>query len=270
MEALVLSKIGEVAAKGEKAALIILETNCGSVPGKEGAVMGVFEDGSTIGTVGGGAIEYDLVKRSLEAMKTNENFKFDYTLTEKGELKMACGGQASGFVKIFVPKNKLIIFGAGHCAQKLAKFAITCNFAVYIIDDREEFKNNSDFDGVVEYLVGTPEEVVDRLPFDKESTYIVMATRGHRHDLDAARVTLGKDYKYMGMLGSRKKAVEVKETLLKEGFDLDEINKINLPIGLDLSDGSVEGIGISILSEILKVKNNLNGENRKIELKKQS
>ncbi|MDL2311097.1 XdhC/CoxI family protein [Peptostreptococcaceae bacterium OttesenSCG-928-C18] len=270
MEAEVLSKIGEVASRGEKAALVILESNCGSVPGKEGSVMGVFEDGSTIGTVGGGAIEFDLVKRSLKAMETNENFKFDYSLTEKGELKMACGGQAAGFVKIFVPKNKLIIFGAGHCAQKLAKFAVTCNFAVYIVDDREEFKTNPDFEGIVEYLVGTPEKVVEKLPFDKETTYIVMATRGHIHDLEAARVTIDKNYKYMGMLGSRKKALEVKETLLKEGYDLDKINKINLPIGLDISDGSVEEIGISILSEILKVKNNLNGENRKIEIKKQS
>ncbi|WP_100065641.1 XdhC family protein [Miniphocaeibacter massiliensis] len=267
MEATVLSKIGKVAEQGEKAALIILESNCGSVPGKEGSIMGVFEDGSTIGTVGGGAIEYDLIKRSLEAMKKNENFKFDYSLTEKGELKMACGGQASGFVKIFVPKNKLIIFGGGHCSQKLAKFAVNCNFAVYVVDDREEFKNNSDFDGIVEYLVGTPKEVVQNLSFNADTTYIVMATRGHLHDLDAARVTIDKEYKYMGMLGSKKKAIEVKEQLLKEGYSLEKINNIHLPIGLDISDGSVEEIGISILSEILKVKNNLKGEFRKIEIK---
>lgn len=268
MEIRVLSKISERVEKGEKAALIILENNCGSVPGKEGSIMAVFEDGSTIGTVGGGAIEYDLMKRSKDAIINNQNFEFDYSLTDSGELKMTCGGQTSGYVKIFYPKDSLIIFGAGHCAQKLAKFAVNCNFSVTVIDDRDEFKDNEDFEGIVEYIVGTPEEVINKLNFNKESTYIVLATRGHKHDYDAAKAVLNKDYKYLGMLGSRKKSLEMKQRLLAEGENLEIINRMNTPIGLDISDGSVEEIGISILAEILKVKNRLSGESRKIEIKK--
>ena len=268
MDTNVLSKITEKVDGGEKAALVILSNNAGSVPGKEGSLMGVFQDGSIIGTVGGGAIEYDIIKRSMEAMEKNENFNFDYSLTEDGKLQMACGGQASGFVKVLIPKDKLIIFGAGHCAQKLAKFAVNCNFSVTVIDDREEFKTHPDFKGISEYLLGTPEEVVDKLIFNGDSTYIVVATRGHKHDFDAARVLMNKDYKYLGMLGSKKKAIELKDKLLKEGFDREEINNMYLPIGLDISDGSIEEIGISILGEILKVKNNLKGQSRRIELKK--
>ncbi|QQK07962.1 XdhC family protein [Miniphocaeibacter halophilus] len=266
METQVLTKIAKKVEKGEKAALVILENNCGSVPGKEGSLMGVFEDGSIVGTVGGGAIEFDIVQRTLKAMERNKNFKFDYSLTEDGELQMACGGQTSGFVKIFVPKNNLIIFGAGHCAQKLAKFALGCNFNVTIVDDREEFKNHPDFEGITEYIVGIPEDIVDKLKFDKNSTYIVIATRGHMHDYEATKAVIEKDYKYIGMLGSRKKAIELKEKLVNSGTDLDLVNKIYLPIGLDISNGSIEEIGISILGEILKVKNGLDGKSRKIEI----
>ena len=266
METRVLKKITEKVNRGERAALVILEDNKGSVPGKEGSLMAVFEDGSTIGTVGGGAIEFDLIKRSLEAMKNNENFKFDYTLTKDSELKMVCGGQTNGFVKIFVPKNKLIIFGAGHCSQKLARFAVNCNFSVTVIDDREEFKDLPDFNGIDEYLVGTPEEVIDKINFDADSTYIVIATRGHSHDLEAAKAVINKDYKYLGIMGSRKKSLEIKRGLLEFGIDKDLINKTYSPIGLDISDGSIEEIGISILSEILKVKNELEANSRKIEI----
>ncbi|HHX67260.1 MAG: XdhC/CoxI family protein [Miniphocaeibacter sp.] len=268
METQVLTKIANRVEKGEKAALVILENNCGSVPGREGSLMGVFEDGSIVGTVGGGAIEYDIIQRTLKAMERNRNFKFDYSLTEDGELEMSCGGQTSGFVKILVPKNNLIIFGAGHCAQKLAKFAIGCNFSVTVIDDREEFKNHPDFEGIEEYIVGTPEKVIDKLKFDKNSTFIVIATRGHMHDFEAAKAVVEKDYKYIGMLGSRKKALELKEKLVNDGIDKDLINRMYLPIGLDISNGTVEEIGISILGEILKVKNELDGKSRRIEIDK--
>lgn len=267
MEIQVLRKIAERVDKGEKAAMVILENNCGSVPGKEGSIMAVFEDGSTFGTVGGGAIEYDLTKRTKNALESNENFEFDYTLTDKGELKMTCGGQTSGYVKIFHPKDNLIIFGAGHCAQKLAKFAVGCNFSVTVIDDREEFKNNEDFNGIKEYIVGAPSEVAEKLNYNKESTYIVLATRGHKHDYEAAKAVINKDYKYLGMLGSKKKSIEMKNRLRDENEDLELVNKMNTPIGLDISDGSIEEIGISILAEILKVKNGLTGNSRLLEVK---
>lgn len=266
MEALVLKKLYEHVNKGEKAALVVITKNCGSVPGKEGSIMAVFPDGSTVGTVGGGAIEYDLTKRSVKAMEDNKSFDFDYSLTESGELKMTCGGQSRGFVKVFYPKSNLIIFGAGHCAQKIAKFATSCNFAVTVIDDRDEFKDLEDFNEIDRYIVGTPQEAVNELYFDKDNTFIVMATRGHKHDIDAARVILDKDYKYAGMLGSRKKTLEVKRKLLSEGFSKEKINKMYLPIGLDISDGGVEEIGIGVLAEILKVKNGLSGKERRLEL----
>ncbi|NMB09992.1 MAG: XdhC/CoxF family protein, partial [Tissierellia bacterium] len=97
-------------------------------------------------------------------------------------------------------------------------------------------------------------------------TFIVMATRGHKHDIDAARAILNKDYKYAGMLGSRKKTLEVKKKLLGEGFSKEKINQMYLPIGLDISDGSVEEIGIAVMAEILKVKNDLSAKERRLEL----
>lgn len=266
MQANILSYINEKVGEGQRAALVILTKNRGSVPGQEGSTMAVFEDGTTKGTIGGGAIEYDVTKRTVEALKKGEDFEFDYNLSKDGELKMACGGNSTGIVKIFYPNADLIIFGAGHVSQKLARVAIKTGFNVTVTDDREAFKDAEDFKGIRNYLVGKPKDVIDSLRFSSHNTFIVVATRGHENDEEAIEALLRKEYKYLGMIGSRKKIGGLVSRLKEKGFSLEEINKIHMPIGLDIDDGSVEEIAISILAEILMVKNGLPGTKHKVDL----
>ncbi|MGO3751976.1 MAG: XdhC family protein [Peptoniphilaceae bacterium] len=264
MEVKILNEIYKKVEGGQRAALVIITKNKGSAPGREGSTMAVFEDGTTLGTVGGGAIEFDLIKRSRQAMEKGEDFEFDYNLSQSGELKMACGGESQGIVKTFYPNNNLIIFGAGHVSQKLARVAVKTGFNVYVTDDRDEFRESEDFKGIREYYIGKPEEVVDKLKFSSENTFIVICTRGHSNDEEALKVLLGKKYKYLGMIGSKRKVATIIKNLKANKFTEEEIKSINMPIGLKIDDGSAEEIAISILAEILMVKNSGNGDPNKV------
>lgn len=263
MERDVIRALDQELAEGKAAALAVLVENKGSVPGKEGSMMMMRTDGSIVGTIGGGAIEFDVMKRIEEVFKTGgESFEFDYSLTEDSELKMACGGDARGFVRVFAPKEKILIFGAGHVSRKICSVLKLMNFSVYVIDDREDFKDLEEFSSISDYLSGDMKEAVEKVNIDGH-TYVVIMTRGHAHDYEAAKLVLGKPYAYLGMMGSKRKAASVKKSLIEEGFDADEVNSMRLPIGLDISDGSVEEIAISVIAQILKVKKEICGDTSK-------
>lgn len=266
MESKILREIDLRVSQGQRAALIILTKNRGSAPGRSGATMAVFQDGSILGTVGGGAIEYDLMKRAKEAIREGYDFDFDYNLSRDGTLKMACGGKSQGYVKIFYPNSQLIIFGAGHVGQKLARVAAKTAFDVVVVDDREDFKELEDFKEIGSFIGKEVADAVKDLNFSKDSTYIVVATRGHSNDQEVIEAVLRKDYKYLGMIGSKSKVRTLATKLYDQGFSREEVEKIHMPIGLDIDDGSVEEIAISILAEILLVKNSGQGTMQKIKL----
>lgn len=250
----ILKSILERLESDEEAALVMLTDSSGSTPGAEGAIMAVFKDGKTQGTVGGGKIEFDLIKRSMEALITGSDFTFNYLLSEKGELKMSCGGTAEGFVKIMKPNEKLVIFGAGHTSQKIAAIAKSLKFDIYVVDDRDEYKDMEAFKGVKRFFACSPGDALEEINLNSR-TYVIIVTRGHEHDYEALREVIDKNTAYIGMMGSRKKVKEIKDKLKTEGISQDKINRLYAPVGLDISDSTPEEIAISIISEILAVKN---------------
>lgn len=263
MKAEILDKIYQENRRGKDAALVFLIENKGSTPGEDNSLMVVLSDGESFGTIGGGKIEADVIRRSLEGFKDGKSFEFDYNLSKDGKLKMACGGNSRGFVKYFKASNRLIIFGAGHVSQKLARIATKTNFEITVIDDRDEFKDSPDFEGIKEYMVDSIEKAIEKIDFDKEKTYIVLCTRGHSQDAEVLRNILDKDYSYLGMIGSKAKVISVFKDLEKEGYGRAKLNQIYTPIGLDIDNGSVEEIAISIMAEILMIKNKKSGQSQK-------
>ena len=95
MEGKILKAVSSAVEKGiETAVVTVLEVK-GSSPGKEGSMMAVFSDGSILGTVGGGALEYEFIQEALKAIKENKSYEKSFELTEKGSLHMKCGGFVS-------------------------------------------------------------------------------------------------------------------------------------------------------------------------------
>ena len=153
-----------------------------------------------------------------------------------------------------MPRERLLVLGGGHIALPVCEFAAKCGFAVHIVDDRPEFANRRRFPDAADVLCNSFENGIRRFgvtPFD----YVVVITRGHRHDADCLRVLLpGTEPAYLGMIGSRRRTRGLLEMLEEEGFDSGRLHKICTPIGLDIGAITPAEIAVSILSEVIAYK----------------
>jgi xanthine dehydrogenase accessory factor len=237
------------AADGKKVALVTVTETGGSSPASVGQMIAVLEDGSTAGTVGGGASEYRIIQRALEAIKNGERvFKFSFDHSEFG---MICGGCMAGFGNVLGAGQNLCVFGGGHIAQCLARIACQSGFSVTVVEDRPEFA--SGFESA-RYVLCKPEEYEKTDPASA-SDYAVICTRGHKTDSDALHYCLEKKLEYIGMIGSENKVTAVFDRLCGEGVEQQELDRVYAPIGLDIADALPAEIAVSILAEILLVKN---------------
>lgn len=242
--------VAEMLDQGQKVALVTLIKKDGSAPGAEGQMMAVLADGSSQGTIGGGTSEHKVIKRCTEAINNQERtFSFSYDLAENGLL---CGGSIEGFCNILGLGERLVLFGAGHVSQAIAPLAQSIGFQVFVCDDRADLCNY--FSKDTQYLACSEESWADLLPLHPED-YVVICTRGHEHDLSALRYCIDKKLHYLGMIGSKRKVTSIYQALIHEGVSKENLSHVYAPIGINIADGRPSEIAISILAEILAVKN---------------
>lgn len=161
----------------------------------------------------------------------------------------------------FYPEERLVILGGGHIALPLVEFAAKTGFQVTLVDDRPSFANTKRFPLAKHVICDSFEHGLQELHI-KKSDYVVIITRGHRHDSDCLKsICDGEEPKYVGMIGSRRRTAIVKQTLEDEGYDKDRLDRVHTPIGLAIGAITPEEIAISILSELILSKR-LGGENR--------
>lgn len=157
------------------------------------------------------------------------------------------------YVEMYTTPSTLLICGGGHIANSLAPLAHKLNFNVWITDDRKEFANSNRFPNAERIVNDLPENALKSLPVT-ENTYIIIATRGHRYDLVATQAAVSTNAKYIGLLGSVRKAILVSEDLLKNGIPEDKVKAIRSPVGLDLRGRSPDEIAVSIIAEMLMIR----------------
>ena len=245
----VLAFAAQHTADGKKVALVTVTATHGSSPASAGQMMAVLGDGSIAGTVGGGESEHRLIGQAVEAIKNGTAvFRFSFDHAEMG---MSCGGGMEGFGNVLGSQAGLAIFGGGHIAQCLAKIASLTGFFVTVIEDRQEFAEA--FDGA--RFVHCNSDEYEALDPIADAEYAVICTRGHKTDSEALRCCLKKPLKYLGMIGSRQKVSTVLSKMRSEGVPGDALDRVYAPIGLDIASEIPSEIAVSILSEILLLKN---------------
>jgi xanthine dehydrogenase accessory factor len=243
---------------GEKVAFVTVTATDGSSPASPGQVMAVLADGSAMGTVCGGASEFRLIKQAVEVINNGisiSEFAFDHA--EEG---MVCGGSMQGFINVIGSQANLAIFGGGHIAQCLAKIARLTGFSVTIIEDREDLAEL--FPKEVRYVVCDAEQY-NEADVIKNCDYAVICSRGHSTDAQALRYCLQKPLKYLGMIGSSAKVAAVFEQMRKEGATQESLSAVYSPIGLNIASEIPAEIAVSILAEILMVKNGGTSEHKR-------
>ncbi len=158
------------------------------------------------------------------------------------------------FSEPIFPPPRLLVFGAGHVGQAVARLGIFLGFEVFLFDDRHDLPLSGDLSGRVNLVVADMANTLAEWPTDNFS-YLVIVTRAHQHDAEVLRVALKKKAAYIGMIGSRRKAALMKQEFLNQGWANEaEWQRVHTPIGLPILAETVEEIAVSIMAEIITVR----------------
>lgn len=151
-------------------------------------------------------------------------------------------------------EKKIVVCGAGHVSIPIIRMGKMIGCHVICVDDRPQFANNARAAGADEVYCDAFEHALWKIPGDP-STYFVIVTRGHRYDQDCLRIIAQKPHAYIGLMGSRRRVKIVKEKLVEEGISKEVLDQVYTPIGLDIKAETPEEIAVSVLAEIIQVKN---------------
>ena len=251
----IFEEIYKLKREGKRAALATIINARGSTPSVVAAKMLVLEDGSILGTVGGGCVEFDVRKRAMAVIQDEKprNFTFDLDQRPDDDTGLLCGGSVQVFIEPVIPTPVLYIFGAGHVGLNVCKVAALAGFEVVVCDDREQYANRERFPDAREIHAGEMDAVLSELS-PSAASYIVIVTRGHRHDMRVLRWALDTPAHYIGMIGSGRKVLTIFQQLEAEGVARESFQRVFAPIGLEISAAMPEEIAISIVAELIAIR----------------
>lgn len=240
--------------EGKRAALATIVHTNGSIPSYESSRMLVREDGSIAGTVGGGCVEAEVWAAAKEVIRGESPRKMTFNLNHEANYDngLICGGTLEIFVEPILPQPALCIFGGGHVSIALARAAHSAGFAITVVDDREAFANAERFP-MAEHIYTSFEEAYTKIQ-PNASNYLVIVTRGHKDDMNVLRWAIGTQAHYIGMIGSKRKAISVYRALEKEGIAPEKFDRVYAPVGLEIGALTPEEIAISITSELIAIR----------------
>ena len=241
---------------GQRGALATIVHTNGSIPSYESSRMLVREDGSLVGTIGGGCVEADVWAAAKEVMQKESPRKMVFNLNNEASYDngLICGGTVEIFVEPILPQPIVYVFGAGHVSMAMAKAANAAGFAIGVVDDREAFANLQRFPMAQEVFTSY-EQAFDKIQ-PNASTYLVIVTRGHKEDMRVLAWAVRTQARYVGMIGSKRKVLSVYKALEKEGYRPEEFEHVYAPMGIEIGALSPEEIAISIVAELIAVRRN--------------
>ena len=240
---------------GQKCAVATIVQVNGSIPSFESAKILVREDGSFLGTVGGGCVEAEVWNAAREVIETEKPRHLSFSLGQDAAYDegLICGGQLNIFVEPVIPQPRAFIFGGGHVSKGISRIATLAGFSTSIIDNREAFANAERFPEAEATYAEEYEDAFPKLPVNSTS-YIIIVTRGHRDDMRVLRWAVNTPAKYIAMIGSKRKTISVVHELEKEGLPREAFEKVFAPMGLEIGAELPEEIAISVVAEMIAVR----------------
>jgi xanthine dehydrogenase accessory factor len=261
----IFEEIVRLGRLGQKCALATIVQVRGSIPSFESAKLLVREDGSMVGTIGGGCVEAEVWNAAREVIATEKPRHMNFSLGQDAAYDngLICGGQLDVFVEPVVPQPAAYIFGAGHISKSLSKVADLAGFRTVVVDDRELFANRDRFPEADEVHAGEYEAVFPKLPIN-ETSYIVIVTRGHRDDMRVLKWAVGTGARYIAMIGSKRKVINVVRELEKENIPSSAFERVFAPMGFDIGAITPEEIAVAVVAEMIAVRRNPESDWKKI------
>jgi xanthine dehydrogenase accessory factor len=244
---------------GVPAALATIVGTRGSTPGRTSMRLLVLEDGTFLGTVGGGCLEAEVYDTARQVIADEQPRSLTFRLTEKDspDSGLMCGGEVTVFVES-VTAPTLWIFGGGHVSRALCQVAALSGFRVTVVDDRPAFANLERFPEASEAVALPFPDAVAGMPI-RANTYAVIVTRGHKEDavvLEALahRFERGHRPRFLGMIGSRTKQAVLFRHLRAAGVPDAFLATVRTPMGVHIGARSHEEIAVSVVAELVAVR----------------
>jgi xanthine dehydrogenase accessory factor len=247
--------LSDLQKNNESAVLCIVVKSIGSTPRHVGSKMLVYPDGKFIGTVGGGELENRVIKVALESLNEGKSQNLSYTMADpsRGDPGV-CGGTVEVFVEPILPTAMVVVIGGGHVGKAVVHLAKWLGFRVAVSDDRVEFCNPDSVPGADAYYPVPMAELPNQLSVTRQ-TYLVVTSRGSAIDAAGMPGLLDSSAAYIGVIGSKRRWLTTVKALKEKGVDEAKIAKVHSPIGLELNAETPEEIAVSIMAEILLLRN---------------
>lgn len=252
---MIYQALAALEAKNQPGVLCTIVRAQGSTPRHAGSKMLVYPDGHITGTVGGGEMESRVIHEALEAMQDGKPRMIEYNMSDptRGDPGV-CGGTVEVFVDPIQPKPALLVIGAGHVGKAVAHLAKWLGFYVAVSDDRPEMCTPENIPAADEFLPVMMAEIPSKFQLTPQ-TYIVVTTRGVDIDVPGLPGLLDSPAAYIGVIGSKRRWETTRQKLQEIGIGEAVIGRVRSPVGLEIGAETPEEIAVSILAEIIELRN---------------
>jgi len=241
--------------KANKAgALCMIVRSKGSTPRSAGSKMLVYADGTIAGTVGGGELENRVIQEALQAISDGRPRMLEYQMADPGRGDPGvCGGQVEVYVEPVRPKPTIVVIGVGHVGKAVAQLAHWLGYRVVLNDDRPDFCTPEIVPDADQYIP-TPMAELTRHMEITPWTYLVLTTRGVNVDVLGLPALLDEPAAYIGLIGSQRRWETAKKQMQEMGVPPEKFARVRSPIGLELNAETPEEIAVSIMAEIIMLR----------------
>jgi xanthine dehydrogenase accessory factor len=223
-----------------------------SVPRHAGTKMLVFADGATIGTVGGGEMEARVVAEARDVLRERRPRITEYELVNPGEGDPGiCGGELTLYLEPYMSPHTIYVIGCGHVGRAVVDLAHWLGYRTVAIDDRPDLVSEEAMPNADVRFAGPVTAALGAHPITGDAS-VVVVTRSPDVDVQILPELLETPAQYIGVMGSRKRWASTRQQLIEGGVNATALDRVHVPIGIELQAETLEEIAVSILSEVIR------------------
>ena len=249
------TEIAETVATGRSVALATVVATSRSVPRHASSRMLVHDDGTQVGTIGGGEMEARVTAAALEVIASGRPRLLDFDLLDPSSGDPGvCGGTVSIYVEAFMAEPTIFVVGCGHVGKAVVDLAHWLGYRVVATDDRPELATDDALPNADVVVGGGIDDALAAAPMTA-NTDVVVVTRNVQVDLAILPTLLASGARSVGVMGSKRRWATTREQLASAGVPADQLDAVNAPIGLELNAETPAEIALSIMSEIVASRN---------------
>jgi len=254
----ILTELMAALAAGRPVALVTIVATQRSVPRRAGTKMLVFADGETIGTVGGGEMEAKAVAAARDAIAVRKPRVVTYELVNPNEGDPGiCGGELTLYLEPYMSPHTVYVIGCGHVGAAVIDLAHWLGYRTIAIDDRPDLVAADVLPNADVRFAGTVADAIAVHPVPEDAS-IVVVTRSPEVDVRILPDLVETPARYIGVMGSRKRWAATRDELLAQGIPAGKLDRLHVPIGIEIKAETLEEIAVSIMSEV--ISENRNGD----------